>query len=245
MSLVLAIDCSDKACSVALGDQQSVIEEFTDQPRQHAKRLLPMYRQLISASAYQAEDIDAIAIAAGPGSFTGLRIGFSFAQGLAFALNKPLISVSSLEALAASNIGAVRSNKHIDQIQVCLDARMGELYIAAFNLVDGTRLERRYEDCLIGVDEYDFAADYSSSALIGSGFALEPFNSLPLPAAFVDSDACINASALHAIAIGLLAEGKTVNPLTAEPVYLRREDAWKTLAQQKAYSAKIAEAARD
>ena len=235
--VILAIDCSDQACSVALGDSQSVIEEFTDEPRQHAKRLLPMYRELLQGSAYEAKDISAIAVASGPGSFTGLRIGFSFAQGLSFALSVPMVQVSSLEALAASNLSLL-TNPSIDQVQVCLDARMGELYTAAFELDKSqegvVQLNRIAEDSLIGNSDFDLSGSYQTSALMGSGFALPQMSELDAP--MIAADACIHASAVHQIGLELFAEGRVSDPAGAEPAYLRRENAWKTVDQQKSAS---------
>ena len=235
--VILAIDCSDQACSVALGDSQSVIEEFTDEPRQHAKRLLPMYRELLQGSAYKAKDISAIAVASGPGSFTGLRIGFSFAQGLSFALSVPMVQVSSLEALAASNLSLLK-NPSIGQVQVCLDARMGELYTAAFKL-DKSRhglvqLNRIAEDRLIASSDFDRSKNHQTSALMGSGFALPQMSDLDAPV--IAADACIHASAVHRIGLDLFAEGRVSDPAGAEPAYLRRENAWKTVDQQKSAS---------
>ena len=237
LPLILSIDCSDRACSVALGNhrvksddpEHFIIEEFTDEPRQHAKKLLPMYRQLLQRSGRQQEEISAVAVASGPGSFTGLRIGFSFAQGLSFALSVPLVQVSSLEALALSNIDQLNGDR-IKHIQVCLDARMGELYVASFGFNNGA-VEREYEDALIGVDDFNLSADYSSTALLGSGFALEQLSALHC--AFETSDVCIHASAVHEIAMNRSLNGKTTEAIVAEPAYLRREDAWKTVEQQR------------
>lgn len=244
MAVLLAIDCSDRACSLALGDKDSLLEEYTDQPRQHAKKLLPMYRDLLGASAYSATDIDAIAVAAGPGSFTGLRIGFSFAQGLAFSLSVPLVLVSSLEALALSSLASLEQTdmSKIFQIHACLDARMGELYVAGFRLQgsgNGSQQgypqagdwQREYGDALIAKDDFDFVADYSSSVLVGSGFAINELSTLSAQQRL--PDACIRASAVHQLGTALYEAGHTHSTLEAEPVYLRRENAWKTVDQQR------------
>jgi len=179
LPLILAIDCSDRACSVALGGRPEnsvdlggdLIERYTDEARQHAKQLLPMYREIVSESSYRAEDIDAVAIAAGPGSFTGLRIGFSFAQGIAFALNKPLIKISSLEAMAFSRVLEAELPTETENIHVCVDARMGELYYARFQVVQSTDVEllRQQEDSLIAIEDFDLLAAYSKSVMLGTG----------------------------------------------------------------------------
>lgn len=246
MTVLLAIDCSDRACSLALGasssglnNLESVQELYVDEARQHAKQLLPMYRQLISESEYQPEDIDAIAIAAGPGSFTGLRIGFSFAQGLAFALNKPLVLVSSLEAMVVSRLISADLPDGANHVQACFDARMGELYTASFLVEIGIELKqmhqsgvsRQGEDALISINDFDKIKDYSSSVLLGSGFSLDALSNLS--ALETDSNIGIRAKAVYAIGQRLFIEGKGINALGAEPAYLRRHTAWKTTQQQK------------
>lgn len=236
--VILAIDCSDRVCSIALGDEKALVEEYTDEPRQHAKKLLPMYRDLLAKSSYQQSDIDAIAIAEGPGSFTGLRIGFSFAQGLAFSLSVPLVQVSSLEALAVSYLDKTEliSNKGVNQIQACLDARMGELYIAAFHVSPDGLLVRQLDDALIGESEFDMESDYSSAALLGSGFSLDTMSRLQAPV--IEAEACISATAVHRIGLGLFLQGKTNEAVGAEPAYLRRENAWKNVSEQKRHQKK-------
>ena len=229
--VILAVDCSGPACSLALGNGQSLVEEFTDEAGRHAGKLLPMYRRTLERSAFGLADIETIAVASGPGSFTGLRIAFSFAQGLAFALSVPLIRVSSLEALAHSGLG-LAAGKNAGQIQVCLDARMGELYVAGFTVgADGRALHRQYEDALIAVDDFDLSSDYRSTALLGSGFGLDALSHLESRVTL--SNACIRASSVHQIGLNLLSEGKAINALGAEPAYLRRETAWKNVEQQR------------
>ena len=234
MTTLLVIDCSDKACSVALGNGDAIIERWTEEPRQHAKRLLPMYREVLNESGYGADKIDAIAVSAGPGSFTGLRIGFSFAQGIAFALNKPLVSISSLEALAWS---CLRKNTalagNIQEIRVSVDARMGELYNAAFKVDNNHTLVRLFEDQLISIEDYSLDIDYSYAALVGSGFALEPLSSLT--AFSIEKDVCIRASDLYLLALERFNTGQGKTAVGAEPIYLRRENAWKTIEQQIAH----------
>jgi len=222
---LLAIDCSDQACSVALNQGEQLSQQYTDEARQHAKQLLPMYRQLIADSGIEPSALDAIAIAAGPGSFTGLRIGFSFAQGLSFALNAPLISVSSLEALA-------ETHKHLchgcKTIEVAFNARMGELYVASFELSEGI-LTRITKDALVGVEDYQ-PSQGEAVAHLGSAFAMPEFSSLT--ADHINAEACIEAKAVHRIARCLYAKGEYESAIGAEPAYLRRENAWKTLDQQ-------------
>ena len=224
--MILAIDCSDKACSVALGEGGNIEEFFTDEARQHARQLKPMYRQLLSESDARQKDITAIAVGAGPGSFTGLRIGFSFAQGLSFALKIPLYAISSLEAMAQTELGSIQGCEHIE---VALDARMGEIYFASFKLSQG-QLVRTSPDQLVGEADYSPCSG-SQVAMMGSAFALPAFSGLD--AGYLNAEACIRASSVLSLAEKQLSAGNTGLPAVgAEPAYLRRENAWKTLEQQ-------------
>lgn len=121
---ILAFDTSTEYCSAALyvSGQLLVREELAGQT--HSDRLLLMLRELLSEAALCLSQLDAIAFGAGPGSFTGLRIACGVAQGVALGAGLPVIPVGTLEALAEANGG--------ERVLACLDARMGELYCAAY-----------------------------------------------------------------------------------------------------------------
>jgi tRNA threonylcarbamoyladenosine biosynthesis protein TsaB len=128
---ILAIDTATQHCSVAVCQDVALIAETTLFRRQtHSKHLFEIIHQTISISGMMLNEIDAFAVTRGPGSFTGLRIGLSCAKGLAFALNKPIVSVSSLETLAAQALGTTNN----EPLLICplLDARKKEVYFAAF-----------------------------------------------------------------------------------------------------------------
>ena len=129
---ILALDASEQACSVALMDGEEVEALFQVAPRQHARLLLPMAKQLLSVAGYQTTHLDAIAFARGPGAFTGLRIAASAAQGLALGADLPLVPVSTLQAMALRAVMQL----DVESVLVALDARMGEVYLAGFSLND-------------------------------------------------------------------------------------------------------------
>ena len=103
---VLAIDTSSIVASVAIVEEEKLVAEFTiNNKKTHSQTLLPMLEQMVKFADVSLESVDAIAISGGPGSFTGLRIGAATAKGLGLALNKPLIHVPTLKALAYNMVG--------------------------------------------------------------------------------------------------------------------------------------------
>ncbi len=126
--LLLALETSTNVCSVALyiGEQLLGASELRIE-KSHSSHITVMMEQLVNNCGYQMEDINAIAISGGPGSYTGLRIGTSTAKGLCYALNIPLIEVSTLYSLAAQVIGYTPNS---DRFLFCpmMDARRMEVY---------------------------------------------------------------------------------------------------------------------
>lgn len=124
---VLALDTATQACSVAFDDGARCIFRFEELGRGHAQRILPMVDEVLTEANVALEQLDCIAVGVGPGTFTGVRIAVSVAQGLAFGARLPVVPVTSLGALALqshcqSACGTARGTL------VCLDARMGEVY---------------------------------------------------------------------------------------------------------------------
>ena len=124
---ILALDSTTEACSVALLSGQSVIEKFDIIGRGHAEHLLPMMNSLLQENKTSLAEIDLFAYGAGPGSFTGIRIGAAMMQGLALARDRQLAAVSSLAALACRHHGLVLS---------VIDARMEQVYHAMYQVDD-------------------------------------------------------------------------------------------------------------
>ncbi|MGB5749373.1 MAG: tRNA (adenosine(37)-N6)-threonylcarbamoyltransferase complex dimerization subunit type 1 TsaB, partial [Desulfobacterales bacterium] len=98
---ILALDTATQNCSVAIVDDGSLLAELTSvNSTTHSRRLMDFINTVCSLADLKAEDVDGFAVTIGPGSFTGLRIGISTIKGLAFSLGKPVVGVSSLDALA-------------------------------------------------------------------------------------------------------------------------------------------------
>ncbi|MBT8446129.1 MAG: tRNA (adenosine(37)-N6)-threonylcarbamoyltransferase complex dimerization subunit type 1 TsaB [Gammaproteobacteria bacterium] len=145
---ILALDTATDACSAALLCGDAVTETFEIAPRQHTALLLPMIDRLMQAAELTPRDLDAVALSAGPGSFTGLRIAAGVAQGIALGADLPVARVSSLAALA------LRAGREHDapRILAAFDARMGEVYWGAYALDAGDTVTVLSDDAVTPPD---------------------------------------------------------------------------------------------
>ncbi|MFL0809639.1 MAG: tRNA (adenosine(37)-N6)-threonylcarbamoyltransferase complex dimerization subunit type 1 TsaB [Agarilytica sp.] len=135
---ILAIDTSTERCSAALIAAGQLSARSSDRPQSHAQSLLPMIDALLQDAKLSLAQLDAIALTLGPGSFTGVRIGLSVVQGLAYGANVPTLGCNSLEVLAQSQVDAASTQAFASDklLLSCLDARMGEVYWAAYRQSD-------------------------------------------------------------------------------------------------------------
>lgn len=134
---LLALDTSSDACSVALQCDEALFERHVVQPKVHTLALIPMIEAVLADAGIGIRDLDAIVAGIGPGSFIGVRIAVSVAQGLAFAGDRKVVPVSSLAAVAAESFGVSGAPR----IVVAQDAHMNEVYLARFeNGSDGLPL---------------------------------------------------------------------------------------------------------
>ncbi|WP_162511953.1 tRNA (adenosine(37)-N6)-threonylcarbamoyltransferase complex dimerization subunit type 1 TsaB [Aeromonas sobria] len=130
---ILAVDTATEACSAALLVGDTLFSRWEEAPRDHTRKILPMVQAVLDDAGITLNDLDAIAFGRGPGSFTGVRIGISVAQGLAFGVGVPLIGISTLAAMAQ---GAYRLDG-AQQVLTAIDARMNEVYFGRYELIDG------------------------------------------------------------------------------------------------------------
>ena len=126
---LLAIETATEACSVAVLVGGQVRERFAIAPRRHAELVLPWAEELLAEAGIARSALDAIAVGRGPGAFTGVRLAIALAQGIALALDRPLLPVSTLAVLAAQGPDG--------PVLAALDARMGEVYLGAFQVQGG------------------------------------------------------------------------------------------------------------
>ena len=124
---LLALDTSTEYLSLCLWQDGAVLSRDLLAGQTHSQRVLPMVGEMLSEAGLSLKQLDGIAFGAGPGSFTGLRIGCGVAQGLAFGADLPVVGVSTLFALA--------QQAESQRVITCLDARMGEVYHAAYERI--------------------------------------------------------------------------------------------------------------
>jgi tRNA threonylcarbamoyladenosine biosynthesis protein TsaB len=220
-SNVLALDTSGPACSLALSTEGSVLERHETGARIHNERLLALLDELFREAALSPRALDCVVLSVGPGAFTGLRIGTSAAQALAFAASAPVLCVSSLEALALTHQAAALA-AGLDAVEVLVDARMGELYRATFALA-GDGLEYRDEDQITTVESLTEAPVLSSRwGLIGDGQSLPALAPRGAEAGFREPSNIVRARAL----LPLVAQREAGPPEKAVPRYLEGRVRW-------------------
>lgn len=147
--LILALESSAKAASAALArDGKLIAMDFRNNGLTHSKTLLPMAEKILADEHLTVRDLDAVAVAHGPGSFTGIRIGVSMAKGLCWGAEKPAIGVSTLEAMAWNGEDAPAGSV----ICCAMDARRSQVYNALFTF-EGGKPQRLTKDRAIGLDE--------------------------------------------------------------------------------------------
>lgn len=223
---LLAIDTATEACSVALSVDGAVRERFEIAPRRHAALVLPMAEALLAEAGMSRRALDAVAVGRGPGAFTGIRLAISVAQGLALALDRPLVAVSSLAALAMHARDPARP------VLAVIDARMGEVYAGAFRIGTDGLADAIGDEVVCAPDAIEAPA--GDCAVVGSGAAAyrEVLASrVGARAVAWMPDALPHAADVARLALRTLAAGGRFDPLDAQPVYLRDKVAL-TLAEQ-------------
>ena len=144
---ILGIESASLVASVAIVTDDVITAEYTvNLKKTHSQTLLPMIDEIVKMLEVPLESIDAIAVSGGPGSFTGLRIGSATAKGLGLALNKPLIHVPTVDALAYNLVG------HKDMICPLMDARRNQTYTGLYRFENG-EFQIVRPQCAVGIDE--------------------------------------------------------------------------------------------
>lgn len=169
MNTILTIDTSSTYCAVALQRGEALFERISSSEKQSAQAVLPLISELLLDAEIALKDIDFIAVVAGPGSFTGVRIGVAVAQGLSLSVNIPVVPLSSLALLAM----AAAVEHSCSEVLVSEEAREGELYFAAYQRSDrqGVEVLGREQVALIeDLDELPKDLGNTGWCLAGSGW---------------------------------------------------------------------------
>jgi tRNA threonylcarbamoyladenosine biosynthesis protein TsaB len=219
---LLALDTSSVACSVAVQVGEKIIERHEEQPREHTRLLMPMIESAIKEAGVAMPDLDAIVLGNGPGSFIGMRIAASVAQGLAFAADLKIIPVSSMAAVAAQ----VFAEEQATDVVVAQDAHMNEVYLGVYRqendvVVDVVPERLHAADLMLDLDSDD------SQQRVAAGFGWQRY-----PALISANENLVAtwSGIWHPRAKylpGLAANADAIRPQDLTPAYLRQKVAEK------------------
>jgi len=213
---ILALDTATEACSVALLYQGQIRAHGEVIPRLHAQRLLPMLQALLAEAGIALSALDAIAFGRGPGAFTGVRIAASVVQGLAFALERPVLPVSNLAALAQR---ALREHGQT-QVAAAIDARMGELYWGCYRCEQG-QMRLQGVEAVLPPAQAVLPGNTSGHWFgAGSGWSVAGEHQ-QLPISGKAKDLLPHAQDILHLAALAYARGEVIPAEQAQPVYLR------------------------
>lgn len=215
---LLAVETSTEACSVALWVDGRMLERYEIAPRRHTELVLPWAGELLAEAGIARSQLDAIAVARGPGAFTGVRLAVALVQGMALALDRPVLPISTLAALAFQALPSAAGQP----ILAAIDARMGELYLGLFRADPERQLAALAEEwmatparCTVTSDRVvgigtGFAA--AGQALVAAlGERLLRFDAAGLP----------RASSVLQLAVPAYERGEAIAADVLEPAYLR------------------------
>ncbi len=227
---LLAFDTSTEYLSLALmqGDRISTFDVLAGQS--HSQQILPQIQSLLSEADVRLQDLHGIAFGAGPGSFTGVRIAAGVAQGLGFGANLPVAGICTLQALAEAS-GA-------DKVIACLDARMGEVYYAAYIKNSGTDQTGTWQTVIEpGLYKPDAVPPIEGEGWVGAGSGWQAYGELTqsysnqlqktLP------ELLPTASAILHLAQPEFASGQARPAAEAMPIYIRNRVALKTAEREQ------------
>jgi tRNA threonylcarbamoyladenosine biosynthesis protein TsaB len=222
MTTILAVDTSTEACSVALQIGDKTIAKFADEPRSHSRLLMPMVQQVLAEADIRVNQLDAIGVSIGPGSFTGLRIGFAAVQGMAYGADIPVVPVSTLELLSATY--RRQANPEAGEIIALLDARMSEFNLGRYQLGQNNQIALLEADQLVSSEHaIQLIQANKPSAVIG-----DAGNLFELAPQFAELFTQIHPNAVDLLPIAqqLLTDGLAVHIESVDLVYLRGTEAW-------------------
>ena len=227
---LLAFETATEACSVAVYIDGEVLERFEVAPRRHAELALPWAEALLADAGIARSALDAIAVGRGPGAFTGVRLAIAIAQGIALGLDRPLLPVSTLAALALRAPGD-------GDVLAAIDARMGEVYVAAFRRA-GDAVDACGDERVVAPSAFGLPVGNHWHG-VGTGFAAADGvlqGRMGDRLVSVDAAALPRAADVARLGAAMHARGEAVAPERIEPAYLRDNVAL-TIAEREALHA--------
>lgn len=230
MSRIILIETSTALCSAALAvDGRTVEYRESDRPRAHASQTAVFVKEMLDARGLGMKDCDAVCVSAGPGSYTGLRVGSSTAKGLCFASGKPLLALGTLDILAHQAMEDGRLPEGCRYIVPMIDARRMEVYTATFS-AEGGRLGET-KPMIVGPDSFSDLLSEGPVLFIGDGAGKCSQTIVSPEAHFVQC--CPRASAMAALAEKAFAKGDFKDTAYFEPFYLKQFQA--TVSKKKIF----------
>lgn len=230
---ILGLDSSGLVASVAIVEDAELRGEYTiNYKKTHSQTLLPMLDEVAKMIELDLETIDAIAVAGGPGSFTGLRIGSATAKGLGLALQKPLIHVPTVDALAYNLVG------HRDLVCPLMDARRNQTYTGLYAF-DGNQMQVILEQCAVGIDEIIEKVNEQKRSVVFLGDGVPVFTSFieehcKVPYSFAPAHMSKQrAGAVAVLGMQMLEDGKSESAAEHRPDYLRLSQAERELKERQ------------
>jgi tRNA threonylcarbamoyladenosine biosynthesis protein TsaB len=220
---LLALDTSSLACSVAVELDGRITERHEERPREHTRIFVPMIRDALAEAGLAVAGLDAIVLGNGPGSFIGMRIAASVAQGLAYGAGLDIVPVSSLAAVAAE----VLASHDADEVVVAQDAHMNEVYLGIYRRGPGDLPTEVVAERLWPQERIPELSRAGAAARVAAGFGWRRYPGL-LEAnrnALSDVLSVSHPRARHLLAPGAAAFAATgaVDPRLVEPAYLRQK----------------------
>lgn len=222
---ILGLDSSGLVASVAVVEDDNLLGEYTvNYKKTHSQTLLPMLDEVARMIELDLNTIDAIAVAGGPGSFTGLRIGSATAKGLGLALDVPIINIPTVDALAYNLAG------HRDLVCPLMDARRNQVYTGLYQFRQN-ELEVERAQCAVGIDEIVVDINERKRPVVFLGDGVPVFRTyieehIKVPCSF--APAHVNkqrAGAVAALGMRYYEEGRFETAEEHKPEYLRLSQA--------------------
>jgi tRNA threonylcarbamoyladenosine biosynthesis protein TsaB len=223
---ILAFDTSTEYLSLSLLKGSETFNYDCNAGQTHSQIILPQIQAMLDKANLQLSDLQCIAFGAGPGSFTGVRIAAGVAQGLGFGTNLPVVSVCTLLALAEASSA--------DKVIACLDARMGEVYHAAYEKIDDTWR------CIIepGLYKPDAVPTIEGAGWVGAGSGWQTYAE-QLSAVYAEQlqstqpHQLPSSAAILKLALPIFAKGEAKQAIEAMPIYIRNRVALKTAEREQ------------